>query len=949
MSGNPIGEGIKKMFTWAIPNRKYVYTFSEGSAEEYDLLGKKGANLCEMFRLGLPVPHGFVISTEASLDFKNRGGDKLDEELVEESHRGIRQLEKETGKSFGKELHPKSPKQQWHAVVPLLLSVRADSPITTVPGLSTSILNLGINDDVVELMLKASSNPRWVYDTYRRFLQMFGTTVNKIEAERYESISSEVKSKRNVEHENHLSTSDLMYIVDKFKEFTNAPQNPWEQLGMAIETIMQSNWSQQAVQYRDIHNLPDDLGTGVVIQEMVYGNRNAFSGSGIAFTRDPTTGEKGISGEYLPNSEGEDVLSGVCTPMLLTALAKEQATVYHRLSEISTLLERVYRDIQTIEFTVESGVLYVLETRSAYRTAEAAAHIACAMVRENFITEREALLRVDAVQMQNYLHGAIDKRGKESSDPLGELLGHGRRTSYGAITGQLVFDADTAAKVAQHGKPVILFVKTVRDIEPLTLPAIGGVIIAIGGAGVEKVAMLRGLGKESIVDTEDLTFDLENKQLRSKRNEDVFVNEYDFITMDGSTGMIYAGELPMIPRGLNQDFQTLLQWSENYKFAKILAEAHTADQAQTAKELMAEGIGLCRLECILLGQDCVDLLRYYLLAENENDRKSCLQQLHEKLQGKILQLLTVMVNSEVMIQLADFSKGDVFPSSSDTPDTFHEEMTKVASHLGLDLNYCKEKVKKFESVGGGGGHYALGLRGCRMLIFHQDLLRMQLSAILDAAIQAKLNEFHVEVTIMVPMIFTDHEMEFIQREMNTVKTSLFNRYEVPMEPSDLKVNLGAMLSTPRSCMRADRIAMLKDVKVMCFDLNTLTELVFGMSKSDSHLILPTYEKKQLLGKDPFKSIDARGVGTLVCLAVMRARETTKDLTIGMCGEQAGDPITIKFACRERFHFITCHTYMVPTAKIAAAQVRIDEVIRDINRRIDEQRHVMLYPVGVYPL
>lgn len=369
-----------------------------------------------MFRLGLPVPHGFVISTEASLDFKKHGSEKLDEALVQECHRAIRQLEKETMKFFGKESHPKSPKTQWHSTVPLLLSVRADAPTATIPDLSNTILNLGINDETVELMLKASSNPRWVYDTYRRFLQMFGTTVNLIEPEKYEDILSEAKSKRGVQHENHLSTSDLMYIVDKFKEFTKVPENPWEQLGMAIETIMRSNWSQRAIRYRDIKNIPEDIGAGVVIQEMVYGNRNAFSGSGIAFTRDPTTGEKGMCGEYLPNSEGEDILLGVRTPMLLSALAKEQATVYHRLSDIGTLLERHYRDIQTIEFTVESGVLCVLETRSAYRTAEAAAHIACAMVRENFITEREALLRVDAVQMQNYLHTTIDKRGKE---PLG--------------------------------------------------------------------------------------------------------------------------------------------------------------------------------------------------------------------------------------------------------------------------------------------------------------------------------------------------------------------------------------------------------------------------------------------------------------------------------------------------------------------------------------------------
>lgn len=697
-----------------------------------------------MFRLGLPVPHGFVISTEASLDFKKRGSDKLDEELVEESHRAIRQLEKETGKFFGKESKQKSPKRQWQTQVPLLLSVRADAP-STIPGLSDTILNLGINDEVVQGMLKASNNPRWVYDTYRRFLQMFGTTINMIEAEKYEHILSEVKTKRGVPHENHLSTSDLMYIVDKFKEFTKVPENSWEQLGMAIETIMRSNWSQRAVQYRDIHNIPEDLGAGIVIQEMVYGNRNAFSGSGIAFTRDPTTGEKGICGEYLPNSEGEDVLSGVRTPMLLSALAKEQATVYHRLSEIGTLLERHYRDIQTIEFTIESGVLYVLETRSAYRTAEAAAHIACAMVRENFITEREALLRVDAVQMQNYLHGAIDTRSKEPQgmfllcndikysqkdsrklfiDPLGELLGHGRRASYGAISGQLVFDIDTAAKVAQHGKPVILFVKNVQDIEPLMLPAVGGVIVGTGGAAAEKVALLRGLGKELVVDTADLIFDAEKKQLRSNRTE-ASVNEHDFITMDGSTGMIYLGELPMIHRGLNNDFHTLLQWSEKYKFVKILAEAQSVDEARTAGELMAEGIGLCRLERILLGHSCVDLLRYYLLAENENDSNSCLKQLHERLQEKVLQLLTVMVNSDCMIQLADFTKSDVFPSST-TPDVFNEEMSKVANHLGLEVEYCKEKVKGFESA----GSHGLGLRGSRLLIFHQDLLRMQLSVIL---------------------------------------------------------------------------------------------------------------------------------------------------------------------------------------------------------------------------
>jgi len=899
---------LAKVFDWGKTKvaKKTVFFFSEGSEDDSSLFGNKGSKLCGMVRLGLPVPPGFIVSTQSCNEYLSKGS--LDTDLHMELRNGVRELELQTGRNF-------SANVDTVHTFPLLFSIRSGAPVS-MPGMMSTILNVGMNDAKFEQLAAASNNRRFALDCYRRFLQMFGDVVLGMDKEVYEKIIQEAKERRGIENDAMLRTDDLQFIVDRFKQLVTIPDDPWIQLEMAIEAIFKSWNTPRARKYRDIHNISDDMGTAVIVQSMVFGNMNSISGSGVVFTRNPSTGDKEMYGEYLWLAEGEDVVSGIRTPVKLDFLQLKQPTVYDTLVQCLNMLETHFKDAQDVEFTVENGILHILQTRTAKRSAPAAIAMAVAMVKEKLITEREAILRLDPKQMDALLHPMVDPlfRDENSTVVRSILLGKGLPASAGAVKGKIVFECSEAERCASDNEPCILCRDNTSADDISGLKAACGVLTMRGGMTSHAAVVMRGMGKSAVTAASNLILDLEKKELRTKDGKHT-LHAGDIITIDGSSGLIFTGDVPMISSTASEEFRTVLQWSDKYKRLQVLANADTPEEVSKAAEFGAEGLGLCRTEHMFFSEDRITLLRQLILSDDMVERKNLLNRMIPYQQRDFLRIFRVMPGRQITVRLLDPPMHEFLPSPS--RPGFEEALNELCSSLHMDVDDCRRRIFDLQEV-----NPMLGFRGCRLGVVYPEIVEMQVAAIIGAAIEADKEGLRVGLQIMIPLVFSEHEVDYIIAIINRVRRELC-RMEGVHEGS-LFLQIGSMLETPRACLRADRITSIDEVEFLSFGSNDLTQMMLGLSRDDTQQFMPHYLKHNIIAFDPFECLDTQGVGAMVDLAVRKARKTDPNIKMGICGEHGADASSIRFFDSIGLDYISCNPYQVPGAKVAAAQSHIWE-------------------------
>lgn len=922
-------------FDWSHPDKKRIYFFSEGTAEDKNLLGNKGANLCEMFRLGLPVPPGFIITTETCVDFFNNNNNKnnklsqnskLSQTLINQYTKAVHELEKQSGKTFGGIQIGKTGminKMEQITTIPLLLSVRSGAAVS-MPGMMDTILNLGMNEELVQIMARLSNNARWAYDCYRRFIQMFGTVVYNIDKKKYDDILDNIKTKRNVCCDSLLTVSDLQIVIQEFKQLAEIPIDPWEQLQLAIEAVFNSWFSPRAVKYRDIHNIAEDLGTAVTVQSMVYGNMNIRSGSGVAFTRNPGTGDKVFFGEYLNNAEGEDVVAGVRTPVSVDELRGEQPKVYEQLTHIQSLLERHYRDMQDIEFTVENAVLFILQTRRGKRTAMASVKIAVDMVDEKLITERDALMRIDAYQMDFFLHPMLDPSAQMTEK---FLIGKGLAASAGAAIGRVALTCEKAQEYNNNNTNCILVRQETSADDITGLHAAIGVLTIHGGVTSHAAVVMRGMGKSAVTGARNMYIKdgiLVGEDLNGKA---VQISEGTTITIDGSTGNVYLGEMPTVISGKNEHYQRILKWADKYKRIQVLVNAETVDDIRKSQEYGAEGVGLCRTEHMFFHPERLFLFRLMILSDSYEQRCRYLADMLPLQQEDFRQIFRLMPNRQVTVRLLDPPLHEFLPvrQKDDSMAFDHEEdLLKIASELGITLELLLSRIQAMKE-----SNPMMGFRGCRLSIVYPEITEMQTKAIIGAALDVMREGVVVRPEIMIPLVCSDHEVNEIVPIIHKAHDEVCARYASVYGDPGFHVNysIGCMVEVPRACIRADRIAGCRDVKFVSIGSNDLTQLVFGFSRDDTQRFMGNYVDRHIVSRDPFQSIDVRGVGSLINLAVSKCKKMDPLIKIGICGEHGGDPLSIHFFNKIGVDYVSCSPCRIPIAKLAAAQAHIEDVTK----------------------
>ena len=868
----------------------WVYFFgagrADGDASMRDLLGGKGANLHEMSRLGIPVPPGFTISTQACIHYLREGAwpEGLEEEVKEHMSR----LEETMGRAFGDKRHP------------LLVSVRSGAKVS-MPGMMDTILNLGLNDETVEGLAQETNNPRFAYDSYRRLLQMFGEVVRGIPHQLFEQRLEEVKRKRGVTQDLELTAQDLQEVIEKYKglfaqEGFSFPQEPWEQLKEAIEAVFKSWNNERAKTYRRIHDIPDDWGTAVNVQAMVFGNLGEDSGTGVTFTRNPTTGEKGLFGEFLPNAQGEDVVAGIRTPMPIAKLREWMPQVYQRLEELAYFLESHYRDMQDIEFTIERGNLYILQTRSGKRTVKAAIRIAVEMVDEGIIDRATALLRVDPEQLRQVLHSDVDPNA------IYCVVARGLPASPGAASGKVVFSAKEAEEMAAKGEKVILVRPETSPEDIGGMHAAQGILTVRGGITSHAAVVARGMGKCCVVGCDSLIINEEEGYILA---EGVRINRGDEITLNGSTGEVILGKVPLVEADPGPYFSRLMEWADSVRTLQVRANVDTPENAILARKLGAEGIGLCRTEHMFFEKDRINVVREMILAETLQERKKALTQLLPMQREDFKGIFRAMDGLPVTIRLLDPPLHEFLPKTL-------EEMEAFSKEKGIPLERVKEKVARLQEF-----NPMLGLRGCRLGILFPEIYRMQVRAIFEAACALVKEGVDVRPEVMVPLVAHVKEMrilrDLIEKEALTV-----------MKEQGVRVGylIGTMIELPRAALTADEIA--KEAEFFSFGTNDLTQTTLGISRDDAAKFLPQYVEQGIYPKDPFVTLEEEGVGQLIEIGVIKGRNTRHNIKIGICGEHGGDPASIRFCHRMGLNYISCSPYRIPTARLAAAQARVRE-------------------------
>jgi len=870
-------------------SKKYVYFFGEGKKEMKNLLGGKGANLSEMTNIGLPVPYGFTITTEVCNLFYELGK-KYPKGLDDQIDENLKKLEEKMGMVFGDEKNP------------LLVSVRSGAAIS-MPGMMDTVLNLGLNDKTIKALIEKTKNERFAWDSYRRFVQMFGDVVMGVEHDNFEEALQARKDKKKVKYDTELDAEDLKGLVEDYKKIIKKakgksfPQDPRDQLKMSIDAVFGSWNNKRAISYRNLHDIPHNIGTAVNVQVMVFGNMGENSGTGVAFTRDPATGKDEFYGEYLMNAQGEDVVAGIRTPKHISKLEKEMPDIYKQLIDIRKKLEDHYRDMQDVEFTIQEGKLYMLQTRTGKRTASAALKIAVDMVEKKYIDKKTAVTRVEPQMLDQLLHKQLDIKAKHKS----ELLTKGLPASPGAALGRVVFDADSAVEEAKNGNVILVRTETSpEDIQGMA--AAQGILTARGGMTSHAAVVARGMGKCCVAGAEDIKVFESKKYFKVNGKQ---IKKYDWITLDGSTGEIFAGKIPVVDPVLGEDFKKFMSWVDDYKKLGVRTNADTPNDSKVAISFGAEGIGLCRTEHMFFEADRIKAVRKMIVAGNREEREKALAKLLPMQKKDFIEIFKVMNGLPVTIRLLDPPLHEFLPNED-------EDIKEIAGELGLKFDELKATINALHEI-----NPMLGHRGCRLSITYPEILEMQVRAIFEATVDLIRKKYKVKPEVMIPLVGTVREVKVLKEQIMKIADSIMKKENLKF---DYKV--GTMIEIPRACVTADEIA--KEAEFFSFGTNDLTQMTFGFSRDDSGKFLPDYLEKGILDKDPFATLDKDGVGQLIKMAVEKGRKVRKNLKIGICGEHGGDPSSVEFCHMVGMDYVSCSPYRIPIARLAAAHAALKE-------------------------
>jgi len=869
--------------------KKYVYAFEEGKKEMKSLLGGKGANLAEMSKIGLPVPPGFTITTEACIHYIEIG-EKLEDSLKESIFEHLSDLEDAIGKDFG------------DVNDPLLVSVRSGAVIS-MPGMMDTILNLGLNDKSVEGLAKKTSNPRFAYDSYRRLIQMFGNVVLGIPGYEFDNYLERKKEKKNYDNDTDLTVDDLKDIIKDFKALIKNrkdiefPQKPEEQLLMAIKAVFSSWNNNRAISYRNHNDIPHDLGTAVNVQTMVFGNIGDNSGTGVAFTRNPATGENKVFGEFLLNAQGEDVVAGIRTPKNISELKELMPEVYEEFMEVTETLEQHYKYMQDIEFTIQEGDLFLLQTRTGKRTADAAINIAVDMEEEGLIDKETAIMRIDPEDISQLLHPNFKEDELEKAD----LLATGLAASPGAAIGKIYFNSEDAAEAAADGEDVILVRKETspEDIEGMVKS--NGILTSRGGMTSHAAVVARGMGKCCVAGAGDIQVDESTRQFFV---DDRVFNEGDYISLNGSTGEVYAGIVETTDAHLTDNFKMLMEWSDEYRDMGVYTNADTPNDAQVAVDFGAEGIGLCRTEHMFFDSERIMSVREMIVADSKKKRKKALDKLFPYQKEDFKGIFKVMQDRNVTVRLLDPPLHEFLPQNE-------RDIKNLAGELSISVEELRRTISDLEEM-----NPMLGHRGCRLGISYPEIYEMQVKAIISAAIEVKEEDgYDVKADIMIPLVGTDKELEILREKSEKVAAELLDNTD-----TEINYTIGTMIEIPRAALLADRIAKFADF--FSFGTNDLTQMTYGFSRDDAGKFISEYLEQEIFAKDPFQVLDQDGVGKLIENTVKLGREEKPGLKIGICGEHGGEPSSIEFCHKNNLNYVSCSPYRVPIARLAAAQSAI---------------------------
>ncbi|MBN1064107.1 pyruvate, phosphate dikinase [Clostridium botulinum] len=869
--------------------KKYVYLFNEGNASMRNLLGGKGANLAEMTNLGIPVPYGFTVTTEACNKYYE-DGKAISDEIINEIYNCLQKLESVSGKEFGSNENP------------LLVSVRSGAR-TSMPGMMDTILNLGLNDEVVESMAKLTNNPRFAYDSYRRFVQMFSDVVMGIENRLFENKIEEIKDKKGVEFDTDLDENDLKVLVSEFKAIykkekgEDFPQDPKTQLLEAVTAVFRSWNNPRAIVYRRLNDIPGEWGTAVNVQEMVFGNKSETSGTGVVFSRNPATGENLIYGEYLMNAQGEDVVAGIRTPLPISKLKEQDPKIYEEFVNIVSKLENHYKDMQDMEITIEEGKLYFLQTRNGKRTAQAALKIAVDLFNDGMITKEEAVLKVEPKQLDTLLHPTFYTEALKQANPIAK----GLPASPGAACGKIAFTAEEAKDRAALDEEVILvrLETSPEDIEGMV--AAKGILTVRGGMTSHAAVVARGMGTCCVAGCGTIKVD-EVKRTLTVGNK-VYTGD-DFISIDGTSGNVYGEKIKTVIPEISGYFEIFMRWADEIRKLKIRANADTPKDAKQAVEFGAEGIGLCRTEHMFFAEDRIMAVRQMITAKDEQQRRVALDKILPMQRGDFIGIYEALEERPVTIRLLDPPLHEFLPSTD-------QDIKTLSNEIGLTFEELKLTVDNLHEFNPMMGH-----RGCRLAVSYPEIAEMQARAIIEAAIEVKANKgYNIIPEIMIPLIGDIKELKYVKDVIKNTAEEVIKE-----KNADLEYKIGTMIEIPRAALTADEIA--KEAEFFSFGTNDLTQMTFGFSRDDASKFLTDYYDKKIYEQDPFAKLDRDGVGALVKIAVEKGRETRPDIKLGICGEHGGDPSSIEFCHDLGLNYVSCSPFRVPLARLAAAQAQV---------------------------
>lgn len=869
--------------------KHFVYSFNEGSKDMRSLLGGKGANLAEMTKIGLPVPFGFTITTEACNEYYRNGG-KLGEELISEIKEKLSELENVTGKTFGSTTNP------------LLVSVRSGS-VFSMPGMMDTILNLGLNDESTKGLADLTENRRFALDSFRRFIQMYGNVVMEIDGKNFEDIIDKAKHDRGIMYDIDLDEEALCEIIDDYKKVVRYgqeggfPSDPKVQLIEAVKAVFRSWNNDRAIRYRRMERIPDSLGTAVNVQSMVFGNMGNTSGTGVAFTRSPVNGDNHVYGEFLVNAQGEDVVAGIRTPKPISEMAESFPEVYEDFMNIAKVLEQHYKDAQDMEFTVERNKLYMLQTRAGKRTAQSAVKIAVDMEREGLIDRETAVMRIEPGQIDQLLHPRFDEEELKGVS----VIAKGLPASPGAVSGKIYFNALEAEAAVKKGEKAILVRETTSPEDLAGMIAAGGILTAKGGVTSHAAVVARQMGKCCVAGCSEILVSEDKKELKTK---DKVYREGDVISLDGYDGKVYEGEIHTVEPNLSGDFGVIMSWADGIRSLKIRTNADKPEDALKALEFGAEGIGLCRTEHMFFEENRIPAIRRMIVADTESERREALDALLPYQKNDFKGIYEVMQENPVTIRLLDPPLHEFLPHTD-------AEIRSLADKIGVPYEKLVRRTDELHE-----NNPMLGHRGCRLAISYPEIAEMQTRAIMEAAIEVSEEKgYNIVPEIMIPLTSSDKEMAYIRdivaKEAEKCKEE---------KSSDIKYVIGTMIETPRAALTADEIA--ESAEFFSFGTNDMTQMTYGFSRDDTAKIIETYIEKNIFEEDIFRSIDEKGVGKLLDIAVKLGRQTRNDLKIGICGEHGGDPRSIEFCHKLGLNYVSCSPYRVPIARIAAAQAAI---------------------------